>query len=437
MNYSQRKRISAPRKKACGACTVAKARCDLIRPKCSRCIDKELQCEYAVPAPPGPRATRRVPMISPNATALSPVVASASFEGPSTGGTAPVASLTHQSLRPSAWDSTSVVFDQSNANLLTPLDVSRIRDRWLDYYFTPTQKQIKPYTARTITLISRTLSSYPAMWTRNQSHIPPFIHPTQWSHPSGGPESLANCLSLMGLCDTAAPGSEQLVRDSVQRELSRLASVIEGSTSRSHGLDHHLAALSALQAYLLLSIHAYFTRKTRPGLETFSPGLITSLHDLAAKVSTSGIVCPEEVVGQSPAAAAAAVPAWESWIMAEAKRRTVYCVYLFEDLYNHEHDAASYLGEELGLLLAPASKWMWQALSKSAFALEFSEWTKAWDGGGGLVIAEFWPREVGDTVNDLAAEEWQRRREERIMRYSENVDEFGMFLLAVCTATFA
>ncbi|KUI71268.1 hypothetical protein VM1G_07316 [Cytospora mali] len=191
--------------------------------------------------------------------------------------------------------------------------------------------------------------------------------------------------------------------------------------------------LTPLDAYLLLSIHAYSSCKTRPGLEIFGPNLITSLHDLAAKVCTAGIVCPEEVVGQPPAA----VPAWESWIIAEAKRRTVYCVYLFEDLYNHEHGADSYLGEELGLLLAPASKWVWQAKNKESFAVEFSDWTKAWGGGRFFVIAEFWPKEAEDMVGNLAAEEWHGKREERISRYSETVDEFGMFLLAICTATFA
>lgn len=436
MDRSRRKHLSAPRKKACGSCTVAKARCDLIRPKCSRCLDREMYCEYSVPAPPGPRATRQASVIGPGATALSYVLVSASTGGPSTGGTASAASLIGESFRPSDTENTSAIFNKANATLLTPLDVSRIRDRWLDYYFTPTQKQIKPYTARTMKLISRTLSSYPTMWLRNQSHTPPFIHAAQWPRQSGGPESLANCLSLLRLCDTAAPGSEQLVRDSVQGELSRLAGVIEDSTARSRGLllDDHLAALSALQAYLLLSIHAYSNCKARrPVLQMFTPVLITSLHELAAKVSDAGIVCPEEVAGHSPAG----VPAWESWIMAEAKRRTVYCVYMFEDLYNHEHDAASYLGEELGLLPAPASKWMWQATSRDSFALEFLDWTKAWGGGRGLVIAEFWPREVGSTADDVATEEWRRNREERIVRYSEAVDEFGMFLLAICTATFA
>lgn len=34
------------RKKACGACTSAKARCDLTQPNCSRCVTKNLGCNY-------------------------------------------------------------------------------------------------------------------------------------------------------------------------------------------------------------------------------------------------------------------------------------------------------------------------------------------------------------------------------------------------------
>lgn len=449
------KRASVPRKKACRPCTVARARCDLIRPTCSRCVDKQLQCEYFVPAAAGARVRRR-----PEATLLASSAGSTSPSFDPLALTAPEVVLsptTHNSSllgtserttavlscpsdigdpRPStsAPSKDTALFDDTDAVLLAPLDVSRIRDRWLDYYFTPTTKQIKEYPARIMALMSRTLSTYPAMWIRNQSHTPPFLHPAQCSQQTIMPETLANCLSLLRLCANAVPGSDDLVRDNVQREMSRLVSVIEEGV---HGrtLSHHLSCLSALQAYLLLSIHTYFASKAQPSLGIFSPALIATLHDLASKVSAAGIMSPEEVGGA--VLAASSVPRWETWIIAEAKRRTVFCVYMFEDVYNYESSASTYLAEELAALLAPASKWTWRASSRSSFDAEYLGWARAWSGERGLVISELWPREPGGGACTDDADDARRKQEtqERISRWAETVDEFGMFLLAVCTTT--
>lgn len=455
-NIPPAKRSSVPRKRACQPCTVARARCDLIRPNCTRCVDKQLPCEYSVPAAAGARVRRRIedsctvlPAVSsssgsnslahpPSGLDSSPAVDGALLYSTSETTAITTQTPSHGNLQPpdliSSSNTACPVFADTIAGLLAPLDVSRIRDRWLDCYFTPTTKQVKEYPARVMALMSRTVSSYPAMWIRNQSHPPPFIHLAQCRQNATMPEPLANCLSLLRLCASAAPGSDDLVRDSVQREMSRLATVVEeGVRSQTGTLTHHLSCLSALQAYLLLSIHAYFVSKTRPDLRVFTPDLITTLLDLTSKVSAVGIMCHEEVGGTM--LARPPIPPWESWIIAEAKRRTIFCVYMFEDVCNYENHAATYLAEELAPLLAPASKWIWHAADRKSFKAEYLEWLKAWDGERGLAISELWPNEPGENGND--ADEARRRNEkmERISRWSESVDEFGMFILAVCTAT--
>ncbi|KAH6647593.1 hypothetical protein BKA67DRAFT_577951 [Truncatella angustata] len=40
------------RQKACKSCTTAKARCDLVRPTCSRCVSRGFTCTYIRPLPP-------------------------------------------------------------------------------------------------------------------------------------------------------------------------------------------------------------------------------------------------------------------------------------------------------------------------------------------------------------------------------------------------
>lgn len=270
------------------------------------------------------------------------------------------------------------------------------------------------------------------MWTRNQSHIPPFMHLAQCSHEAKMPKPLANCLSLLRLCENAALGSDDLVRDSMRGEMSRLVTVVETDVS-FQTMAHHLSCLSALQAYLLLSMHAYFASKTRPTLGIFEPDLITTLHSLASKVSAMGIMCPEEV--GDPVSFGTFLPRWETWIIAEAKRRTLFCVYMFEDVYNYDNSATTYLAEELATLLAPASKWTWNATSRTSFKAEYVEWTRAWSGQRGLVISELWPREPHDNADEALKARRKQETSDRISRWTESVDEFGMFLLAVCTAT--
>lgn len=209
--------------------------------------------------------------------------------------------------------------------------------------------------------------------------------------------------------------------ESVHREMDRLVTLIDAETD-------HLETLSALQSYLLLSIYAYNNRTLFPDI--FNPNAISTLQDLASKVSAMGLICPEEL--------GSGVPSWECWVIAEAKRRTVFCIYFLENLYNTDLGAASYVGEELALLPAPAAKWLWQAEGRSSWEGEFDEWAKSWERRKGLVMAELWPRR-GMDGDDIAGEEEDNlrlEREKRIARWTEGADGFGMLLLAVCVATY-
>lgn len=240
-------------------------------------------------------------------------------------------------------------------------------------------------------------------------------------------------MSLLKLFETAVPGSESMVRDTIQRELARLADVVREPAS-AQTLNHQLSFLSALQAYLILSIYGYFQSQTQSSPAVFLPDQISVLHDMASKVSVAGIVCPEEV--GDGLITSSVVPKWETWIIAEAKRRTILCVYLFEDLYNFENGAATCLAAELALPLAPASKRLWNASDRASFEKQYPHHRTALDGKIGLMGSELWPREVGQQDDDDAhSEEGRRKRKERIVEWTNHVDEFGRFFLDVCTST--
>ena len=116
--------------------------------------------------------------------------------------------------------------------------------------------------------------------------------------------------------------------------------------------------------------------------------------------------------------------------MAEAKRRTIFTVYYLENIYNFQNGSPSYLGEELALLPAPHDKWLWNALDRGAWEMEYDAFLRSWEGKPSLKLAEFWPQH---TSKEPGAAE---RRVTRVDRWAETMDEFGMLLLAVCTASY-
>jgi hypothetical protein len=225
-----------PRKKACSQCSAAKARCDLLKPTCSRCLGRGLHCSFLQQLEastfPISDANQQHPVNAGdlvNPLTPSTVTSShgsdvpdygAQFPLPGSVGTPTVTPVRFGS-PPSQPHGSSVAPDFARVtDLLSPVDFVRIRDRWLDFYFAPSDKKLKNYTLQTINLISRTLKSYARMWVRNSEHFPPFIHPLQWQAPTH--ESLSNCLSLLRMCFGRAPGSEKMVASCLENEMRAL-----------------------------------------------------------------------------------------------------------------------------------------------------------------------------------------------------------------------
>lgn len=367
---------------ACNRCRIGRWRCDCILPSCSRCYDANLFCDWVVDRP--------------------------------------------------AVGETGAIFGDDLANLYASSEATRICNGWTNQLSIPTTQQLDQHPTHVMRLISVTLHSYGDLLADSNIRLPPFVHPAQRSS-AGLPESLANCASLLKLAKSAAPGSETMVCDTARRELARLANVVQEPSS-AQTLNHQLLILSALQAYLILCIHGYFQsqRHARPAI--FSPDQMTVLHDMASKVSAAGIVCPEEV-GDGLAISSVAPP-WETWIIAEAKRRTILCVYLFEDLYNFGNGAATYLAAELAPPLAPASRRLWNATNRASFEKEYSLRRTVLDGKVSLMVSELWLQKVGQQDDDDAhSEESSRKTKERVFEWKKNLDDFGRFVLDVCTST--
>ncbi|KAJ7157851.1 C6 finger domain protein [Mycena crocata] len=381
------KQSPTTRKKSCQHCSDAKARCSLQRPRCSRCQTRGLVCHYF---------TVDSPLVANDALTPSMHNSSPSAENAAAGSCSTVP----------ANDSSDPRYQPITTLECPPTSESvRIGSRWLDALVPPPPgNPPKKFSPRTIQYMSRVLNSYATVMMKDEA-LPPIIHPFQ----SGSPQRpLANCRSLLRMWDGKAPGSELMVRETVLREMSKLF--------EEHQAYDHSTLLSACQAYLLYSIHFFFD----PDSE--SPAMIDTttiinLQELASAMSLTGM--------HSSDAVHRIRPTWESWIMAEAKRRTLYTMYMFDNVFNFSQNTDSYTATELGKLPLPSNKTLWAASTKDEWESEYERHVAAWPSSIPR-LEDLWPHPVIAVAQD---------RRERADRWLESVDEFGMFMFAVSSIT--
>ena len=236
--------------------------------------------------------------------------------------------------------------------------------------------------------------------------MPPFIHTT---HEMMCSFTLSNCLTSARSRHMCLPGGESGIVDTIQEEMKTLCS--------QHSSDNDTELLVAFQAHLICCMLLFFRF---PSLShAFRRQAMTDLQTLACASSRGGLVCVAERTGGRPR--------WASWVLAEAKRRTLYTMYLFDSLLSAEEGTPTLLGTELEGLPAPARRELWTARTR-----------EDWDGAYAqsqhyiaqtLRIEELWPLPKGV---DRAG---QDARQSRVQRWLQEVDEFGTMLYAVTCCT--
>lgn len=113
-------------------------------------------------------------------------------------------------------------------------------------------------------------------------------------------------------------------------------------------------------------------------------------------------------------------PSWESWIIAEAQLRTLYTMYMFDNVFSFCQNTTAYIATELCGLPAPSPRVLWGAASGDEWGVEYERFLAAWPSDIPR-IEDFWPHQT---------EAIAKERRERIDRWVESVDEFGMFMFA-------
>lgn len=436
-------RYANSRQKACRSCSIAKAKCDRHPERCGRCAQRGLTCAYPREVARSPAASAgsqpadldnstinpsggKGPLSGVSSASLghnsntqapiSPEASILAFSGPGEGTSPTVisseipaislpASAASNGQQPSP-DSISASVD---LELVCPINADYIGTRFLNQHLVVPGQEIKNYPDHIKALIPSILRSYASMAVRARG-VPPFIHRAQMQPPLARPP-LSTCLSLVRICERLLPGSEDAAADVIQREIT---SLYGQHASMSDGIT----LLSAFQAHLLYLMVLFFKLGHLVGHSLRRS--MTDLQDLASLCSRRGLVCVAEQKR--------ARPRWESWIVAEAKRRTLYTMYLFDNVLTTHEGLPTFFGTELQGLPAPVGKALWEAKAQRDWEMAYNTHLADW-AEGGLRIDELWPAYSWLDESGLV------ERRKRVDQWLDEVDGFGTMLFAVSSST--
>ncbi|KAK9366553.1 hypothetical protein V1509DRAFT_236046 [Lipomyces kononenkoae] len=426
-------RYAISRQKACKQCSNAKARCDRNAGSCVRCTRRGLCCTYpqAISSPNSAQNNDVEEQIYGPVPSSADALPSPGSEQPAKGGSEGPGDGSTQSMMDncSVISSSSTVtkgpvsrypelnattrtgmeaLDFSSLGLACPINADDISNRWLNAYVHVPRQTIKEYPPTVTAFIFRILKSYAAR-TVHGSGVVPFVHSSQMMALSAG-SPLSTCLSLVRTCEKPFPCSEGVAASVLQREMNKIYEL--------QGSYDDMTLLAAFQAYLVYSMVLFFW--LNQGGNPFLRQAMMNLQELACSSSRRGLMCIAEQKRDRPR--------WEAWIVAEAKRRTLFTMYLFDSVLSAQDGLPTFLGTELRGLPAPAQKALWQAESRYdwewAYNLHLADWTE-----GGLNIDELWPIPAHLDEAGIA----ERRR--RVDQWLESVDEFGTTIYAVTSCT--
>ncbi|KAJ5101330.1 hypothetical protein NUU61_003552 [Penicillium alfredii] len=410
---SRVKKPAPPRKKACQSCTAAKVRCGLQKPACSRCRARGKQCQY----PTGNVGLHANDPVSHKTISfhqsgddglflgnLSVSSVETLLDSEPVDASTPQAIPSQRGTRSgSAHPRVEANLDFENIDLAPMVDAEEIRDRWLrPYLFTSMGQVPKLFHPFTVQYLTCVLRSYPG-YLLDLSHAPPFIHPRQLAS-KRPPQALANCFNLARMWMNRVPGSERMIISTVQQEMARLVT----AQNTVGDFDH----LCSLQAYLIYLIISYFFPIDANNSLVNDSAMVT-LQEQAFHAAKAGVSCTTEVSRTRPN--------WESWIVASAKRRTLFTMYLFSSVYNAQKGLPNFVADELSSLAVPEGKALWEAPDRGSWEREYNRHLSRWEDGI-LKISELW----------RSSQTGSEERRKRIERWLQSADEFGMMLFAVC-----
>ncbi|KAJ5330110.1 hypothetical protein N7452_010500 [Penicillium brevicompactum] len=173
--------------------------------------------------------------------------------------------------------------------------------------------------------------------------------------------------------------------------------------------------LCAFQAYLLYAMALHLFPMINSAEDSLPPDsdFLIKMQEIAFKSAKAGLSTTAE---QSDTR-----PAWESWILTSSKRRTLFVMYIFTNVYNSHMKLPNFVAEEIREVIAPEGKVLWEAHDRTYWEKQYNYHLSEWQDGM-LQISELWK----------SAETGTPARRERVERWLQSADEFGMMLFSTC-----
>lgn len=166
---------------------------------------------------------------------------------------------------------------------------------------------------------------------------------------------------------------------------------------------------------VIYTILLVFPRKTQSSVSLLPEALFRSLRDVVFYAAATGLMLPEETTCERPD--------WKSWINITSKRRSVFALYLIHWAYSVHHSLPSYDCRDLGMMPAPAAKYLWQTESQEQWEKLYLKWLVMWDGRQYMQWEYF---TIGPGVAlDKRAELWL-----------EDADEYGIMFMSIGEQSF-
>ncbi|KAJ5640974.1 hypothetical protein N7528_000599 [Penicillium herquei] len=351
--YCRSSKISAfPKSVSCTVCARRKVRCDKMKPECSRCKVKGLECRYIT------SFQNQLEENSHDVTNGDSAVVALENDVANTG-------------VPSNLDITDIVFNEFlnpeiNKSLQEPFmgwglfaDHETIFDHTHSVNWSiPSQPTSNPRSLnqrpksrldaqRTVSLIQHTLKSYLLTMLR-QSTLPPFIHPNQTST-SSEMEALDNCISLVHMMSSGTRGSHKLFWRNVRIECERLCS--EAWQLSRWGL---LAAMQSVSIYILFRLDEGETEHND------FDSLLLNTVTIIAQCLTQKDIAKNYSREQN----------WRDWLYEESRRRLAVIYRVVNMLVYFDPASMCNLPSDLVLAPLPARKGLWEASDEQSWVLE-------------------------------------------------------------------
>jgi hypothetical protein len=222
---------------------------------------------------------------------------------------------------------------------------------------------------------------------------------------------LSICLSVIRICNEPLRGSEEVVVEVLHREMAKIY--------EQHSSYDDMSLLAAFQSYLIYAMVLFF--RVGQDSTSFLREVIMNLQELACSSCRLGLVCLAEERG--------ARPRWEDWIVAEAKRRTLYTMNLLDSLLLTQNGLPTYMSNELKGLLVPGNGPLWEATTRRDWMAKYNILLVNWQGEDLLRIQELWP------VPEDFSEAQKAARRRRIDMWLESIDAFGTLIYAITSCT--